>query len=261
MTDPHSKELAILGLGNALYADAAKELPDHEYFQEIFRSHVEAGYENIRTAEIPGCWRPSRTDVRAEYDGREFGLYEIPFGLSQAFKVNAIVRSPRVRAAAGVGFCGGLRKDVSPGTVVIARKAAISSTATDCDWKNGLKWSKADEKLADAMEVKAKARGYEVKQGKIITVMNTGCETADFFDEAAEAGFTGVEMETAVFYQAANKEECPAASVLYVSDNPILNPEAFFPAITMGLRGQGMHIKMAEIARDALLEVFKEGKE
>ncbi|MFQ6009770.1 MAG: hypothetical protein ACE5J7_01465 [Candidatus Aenigmatarchaeota archaeon] len=244
------KQLAILGLGHALYAEDVKYLPEEQYVQEAFKRYGEANLEEIEFDKELGS-----LSIHGKYRGRKLGFHYIPFGLSYATAMNIIFEENKLEAAAGVGFCGSLHPDIEKDTVIIARKAAMSPFAAyDKEWKDKLAWGKADERLAESMLRKAEEHGYEARLGTIFTVINTRCETPGFIAELREAGFDGVEMETAALYQIANAAEVPIATMLYVSDSQALNPGCDVPKLVQELEKQGKHIEMTEIARDVLLE-------
>jgi|GEM_PF-5016364 len=251
------KELAILGLGNHLYMHTAMNFSDHEFYQQMLKRHYEAEFENI-TYE----GRKDSIIVHADHEGRRFTLHGVHYGLSDTWDMDRVVTSPRTEAVIGVGFCGSIKPDIEADTVIIAKEAAISSVARrEHNWEEKLTYSRADQELTDELEKIAKERGYEVCQGKILTVANPRCETAAFIREAKDAGFDGVEMEAAAVYQLAEAAEKPAAIILYVSDNQATHNGADIAKEVWKRIKADKHIEMTNIARDALLEVFKEGNE
>lgn len=253
------KELAIFGLGNAGHMQVMLEQgfdSYDQYLKELHKTYAEEGFE-----EIEYGLTNHDSFVKGKFAGRKIAFYEIPFGLSHISRVHRILESYPVEYAAGIGFCGSLTEEVPEHSIVVPYESALSSCVTqDPIWTEKLTVSRTDERIADALLEKAQEKGYKVLKGKILTVSNPKCETPAFVEQARNAGFHGVEMETAAVNQITNGFSVPFAPLLYVSDNQAKKNSSDFTKKVRELYRKGKHIEMFNMARDALLEVSTQQK-
>jgi len=260
MADAHAeKELVIFGLGHHGRMETVRrtERPSSElYKQRAFAKYAEAGFNEL---DVKGFGNDVPV-IKGKYDGRKIGFCAIPYGLSYSWAMTEALKT--AKAAVGIGFCGAVREDIKPETIILAREAAISSVATpNPSWKEKLTWGKSDKILTDAIANKIRKAGYETVEGKILSYINTAYGNEEFFRQAQENGFLGVEMETASLFQTANFEGVPVAAILIVSDNARekspYKSKKHFVDLVHELEDKGEQVKMEDIARNALLEVFK----
>lgn len=166
---------------------------------------------------------------------------------SLSIYVNELIRDYGVRSLVRVGTCGSLRKEIVVRDLILALAASTDSAVNRIRFR-GMDYAPAASfSLLQAAYEAAKARGYPVNVGPVISSDSFYTEDPEQWKLWAGFGVLAVEMETAELYTLAAKFGVRALTVLTVSDNLVTGEE------TTSAERETSFRAMAELALDCVV--------
>ena len=183
-----------------------------------------------------GTWKGRRVSVMGTGMGQP----------SLSIYVNELLRDYGVKRLIRVGTCGSLRKEIAVRDLILAIASSTDSAANRIRFR-GMDYAPAAAfPLLLAAHDAAKAAGFQVRVGPVISSDSFYTEDPDQWKLWAKFGVLAVEMETAELYTLAAKFGAEALTILTVSDNLITGGD------TTSAERETTFRAMAELALGAL---------
>jgi len=158
------------------------------------------------------------------YKGKMISIQGTGMGIpSTSIYVNELIEEYGVKTLIRVGTCGSIRKEISPGDIILAMSAGTDSNINKIKF-DGMDFAPtADFELLDKAYRFSLAESVEVKVGPIFSTDSFYHENPERYHIWREHGVIAVEMESSILYTLAAKANARALSVLTVSDNLVTN--------------------------------------
>ena len=161
------------------------------------------------------------------YRGRRVSVQGTGMGIpSISIYVHELITESGARRLIRIGTCGGMVAEMKLGEVILAQSAGTDSAV------NRIRFHGADfaptasfELLLAAYET-ARAKGYPVRVGSVLTSDTFYGDDPDFWKLWARYGVLAAEMETAALYTIAAGHGAQGLSILSVSDNLVTGQSA-----------------------------------
>ncbi len=118
-----------------------------------------------------------------------------------------------------LGSCGGLRKDMKTGDIVLPVASFSNESATRMYQRNNESFLYfADKNLR--LEIKNQLNPqYTIHEGNLVNIQAMLGETKEDIENWIANGYYGVDMESATFFAISNHFKVPSTALLYVAEN------------------------------------------
>ncbi len=139
----------------------------------------------------------------------------------------------------GIGYCGGLRRGIAVGSIIIPSMTRIGEGTSKYYGKS--EFSTPDHDLVKRLVDATRRFGYEPLVGEIYSTDAPFMETPDFIAKLSRQGILGIDMEMSALFSIAAFHSKKAAGIFVVSDNPAedsaLDPASLISNIMSNLQG------------------------
>jgi purine-nucleoside phosphorylase len=154
------------------------------------------------------------------YRGKRISIQGTGIGIpSTALYVHELIHSYGVKRIIRVGTCGAIQSDISLGQVIVAEKAWTDSSVIMALMKSNDRVP-ANATLLNQVMQSSSAMNIPIRSGAVFsTDLFYSDDDPMRWNEPIQQGVLAVEMETAVVYALAKKNNIQALSILTVSDH------------------------------------------
>jgi len=154
------------------------------------------------------------------YRGRRVSVQGTGMGIpSISIYVHELISEYGARRLIRIGTCGGMLAEMKLGDVILAQSAGTDSAVNRIRFHGADFAPTASFALLLAAYETARARGYPVRVGSVLTSDTFYGDDPDFWKLWARYGVLAAEMETAALYTIAAGHGVQGLSILSVSDS------------------------------------------
>jgi purine-nucleoside phosphorylase len=121
-----------------------------------------------------------------------------------------------------IGSCGGLKKGANSGDILLPTKSKSDGSSCNMYDRTNGKYQFSDEKLRTRLKGQLEKQ-YSIHEGPTMTCQAMMAETEDDVIDWSRQGYCGVEMESSTVFAVSNHFNVPAAAVLRIADNLVVN--------------------------------------
>ena len=166
-----------------------------------------------------------------EYDGTRFTVACHGVGAPSAAIVVEELIMLGARAIVRLGTCGGLRRPMRTGDLVVVTGAGYMGGTLDYYFKDRKPTLQPDAGLTELLMDSARREGIKYYAGPVFSTDAFYAEDPDFVSRSARRGYAAVEMECATIFGLGMLRRVKTACALLVSDNlseaqPMIDAEA-----------------------------------
>ena len=151
------------------------------------------------------------SDIKSFKIGNKRIWFDVVYG--------AAYLSELLHVACMLGSCGGLRKDMKTGDIVLPVASFSNESATRMYQRNNESFLYfADKNLR--LEIKNQLNPqYTIHEGNLVNIQAMLGETKEDIENWIANGYYGVDMESATFFAISNHFKVPSTALLYVAEN------------------------------------------
>ncbi len=120
-----------------------------------------------------------------------------------------------------IGSCGGLNPNLNSLDLIVPTFSYGNESTTRIYERESKDHKHYSNKSISEKIIKNIPKGLKVNTGPLMTCQAMLGETWEDVKSWSEAGYSGVEMETAVFFAVSNHFKVPCGALIYISDNLI----------------------------------------
>lgn len=191
-----------------------------------------------------------KTLIIGHYKNTKIGLLSSKFGASAIAMTVDVLALAGVRGIIGIGFCGGLKKDLKSGEFIIPEGAVRDEGASEA-YVPKCYPAVADAEVVSTLQKAAIEANKNVELGVVWSTDGILRETDEKIQYWKERYVLAVDMETSSFLTVARALGIKAGNILVVSDNPGDGRQADYKALHEGYQ---VAVKLVLDATAALIK-------
>lgn len=168
------------------------------------------------------------------YRGVRVGVLNSKFGGPAVAMVVHTLSKTNTNNLIGVGYCGGLQKNIQCGDLVLPFGCVRDEGSCD-RYVSKAYPAIADFTLHNTLIDAVREANLNYHSGLVWTTDAVLLETSTLVGEWSNKGILGVDMESSVLFTIARLFKIKAAAILVASDNPIVGKEAIAEKLAEGI--------------------------
>ncbi len=168
------------------------------------------------------------------YKDKYIGILKSKFGSPAVAMTITLLSKLNVECIIGIGFCGGLHKEINSGDIVFPL-ACIRDDGTTSKYVSSNYPAVADIQLLDLLRGFARTYPSPWHCGIVWSTDSIMLETSDLVEEWSGHKAIGVDMESGTLLTISRILGISAASILVASDNPLLQRQANVTKLASGV--------------------------